>query len=722
MTETRIEPVNILLVDDRAENLTALISMLEQPGYRLITATSGSEALKLVLKEMFAAIVLDVIMPIMDGFEVASLIKARERSRHIPIIFLTAVGVDLDRIHEAYSLGAVDYLMKPVPPHVLRAKVSVFVELHRKTEEVKRQAELLREHDRRDRERQLAELRAASERRYRDLAEAIPQLVWRANADGAVNYLSQRWREYTGMDDDQSEGWGWLRAIHPEDGEKLHAQWLSSIQAGIRFQAECRVRSAADQTFRWHLCQALPETDQIGEIIGWLGTYTDVDAQKRADEERAELLRRAEVARAEAEQMQRRWEVLAEVSRLLNGSLDYTVPLGNVARHLAETVCRGCVIEMLGDDLKVAPVAIAHRDPEEEKYLRSTLSGSRDPSTHLRLLPGSRPAPEEADPEGAHDLGPPSLSGRLHLEVPIEARGRVVGAITLLATETGWSHGSEDIAFAKDIGQRIAMFVESAKLYDKAQRAIGARDEFLSIASHELRTPVTSLKLQIQLLARSLRGEGRVPFSVENAAIKVEIAERQIERLALLIAALLDVSRIGAGQLIIDLRDTDLCQLARDVAVKFTDSSAMDESTITIAAAEPVVGRWDPMRIEQVITNLFSNALKYGPGAPIEVTIRADGPNAVLAVRDHGIGIAPENIARIFDRFERAVSPIAYGGLGLGLYITRHIVSAHGGTIEVVSQPGAGAEFRVTLPLDAEASSAHPARALQTPALEASGG
>jgi PAS domain S-box-containing protein len=700
-SEARIEPVDILLVDDRPENLTALISMLDQPGYRLSTATSGSEALKLVLKELYAVIVLDVVMPIMDGFEVAALIKARERSRHIPIIFLTAVGVDLDRIHEAYELGAVDYLMKPVPPHVLRAKVSVFVELYRKTEEVKRQAELLREHDRRERERQLAELKAASDRRYRDLAEAIPQLVWRANADGSVNYLSQRWREYTGMGDDQSEGWGWLRAIHPEDGEALRALWLSSIGAGTGFQAECRVRSDADHTFRWHLCQALPERDPTGAVIGWLGTYTDVDAQKRADEERAELLRRAERARAEAEQMQRRWAVLAEVSRLLNESLDYAVPLANVARHLAETVSRGCVIELLDESYKVVPVAVAHRDAEEEKRLRGTAGTPRGPSTRLLLLEGPKSGGARLD--GAVDRDAPPLSARSQLDVPVEARGRVVGAISLLAPEPGWTHGSDDIAFAKDIGQRVAMFVESARLYDKAQRAIGARDEFLSIASHELRTPVTSLKLQIQLLARSLRGEGRVPFSVESAATKVEIAERQIERLATLIAALLDVSRIGAGQLIIDVRDMDLSQLTRDVAVRFADSCAVDGSSIAIDADEPVMGRWDPMRLEQVITNLLANALKYGPGSPIEVTVREDGSRAFLTVKDHGIGIAAENLGRIFDRFERAVSPNAYGGLGLGLYITRHLVTAHGGSIDVVSEPGAGAEFRVTLPLDAGA-------------------
>jgi len=569
MSTTPSEQVNVLLVDDRPENLAALSVMLEQPDYRLITATSGAEALKLVLQERFAVILLDVVMPVMDGLEVASLIKTRERSRHIPIIFLTAAGADLDRIHEAYSLGAVDYLIKPVAPHVVRAKVAVFVELYRKSEEVKRQAQMLIEQDRHERERQLAELRAEGERR----------------------------------------------------------------------------------------------------------------------------------ARAEAERMQRRWEVLAEVSRLLNESLEYAVPLAKVARHLVETACHGCIIELIGEDLEIAPVAIAHRDREEEKRLRAAVNDAAVAAGRSRVLfRRAKAAIDEARNRDPHEGGSWSRADKVQVEAPIEARGRVVGFITLLGPESSWIHGAEESSFVKDVGQRVAMFVESARLYHKAQRAIGARDEFLSIASHELRTPVTSLKLQIQLLGRSLRGEGRVAFSVDNAISKVQLAEEQIERLASLISALLDVSRIGAGQLVLDAREMDLSQMVHSVASRFADSAAIDGTPIDIDAAKPVVGRWDPMRIDQVITNLITNALKYGNGSPIAVRVGADEQKAVLSVRDRGIGIAPEHMDRIFDRFERAVSPVAYGGLGLGLYITRHIVGAHGGSIEVESEPGSGAEFRVTLP------------------------
>src|SRR5262249_39569021 len=148
------------------------------------------------------------------------------------------------------------------------------------------------------------------------------------------------------------------------------------------------------------------------------------------------------------------------------------------------------------------------------------------------------------------------------IEVPIEARGRVIGALTLLGLAPDMGRGADDIAFVKDIGRRVAMFVESKRLYSKAQQAIRARDEFLSIASPELRTPVTSLKIQVQLIGRGLRGQGRVPLSIPDAAAKADIAERQIDRLSTLIDALLDVSRIGAGQLILHKEEMDLCRAA----------------------------------------------------------------------------------------------------------------------------------------------------------------
>ncbi len=177
-------PIDILLVDDRAEDLLALEVVLTDPGLRLVKASSGVEALRCALREDFAVILLDVGMPGLHGFEVAQLIKKRERSRHIPIIFLTAETKDVESIYRGYEVGAVDYILKPIEPDVVRAKVAVFVELHRRGEEIRRQADLLQAAERERREAELAELRDATELRYRNLAEAIPQIVWTAQPAG----------------------------------------------------------------------------------------------------------------------------------------------------------------------------------------------------------------------------------------------------------------------------------------------------------------------------------------------------------------------------------------------------------------------------------------------------------------------------------------------------------------------------------------------------------
>ncbi len=171
-----------------------------------------------------------------------------------------------------------------------------------------------------------------------------------------------------------------------------------------------------------------------------------------------------------------------------------------------------------------------------------------------------------------------------------------------------------------------------------------------------------------------------------------------MKKLSRLIEELLSVSRIQAGRLELVLAEVDLSSVAREVAEHFKQDLARAGSTLSLAAGEPVVGRWDRHRLEQVLTNLIANATKFGAGKPIEVVVTRDGGTARLVVRDHGIGIAPERLPRVFERFERGVSASEYGGMGLGLFIVQQIVAAHGGTVEVESTLGDGATFTVALP------------------------
>ncbi|AUX31384.1 MULTISPECIES: ATP-binding protein [Sorangium] len=251
-----------------------------------------------------------------------------------------------------------------------------------------------------------------------------------------------------------------------------------------------------------------------------------------------------------------------------------------------------------------------------------------------------------------------------------------------------------------DITERKRIEAERALLLEDEQRARAAaeaavrmRDDFVSIASHELYTPIAGLKLAVQGLMREATA---LPAGAQRLA---GMADRQCRRLVRLIEDLLNVARIQAGKLELTLGDVDLRALSREVVEDFDVELKQSGSTVIWRADAPVVGMWDRARLEQVVTNLVLNAIKYGRGKPIEISVAAEGEMAKLVVADRGIGIDPSRVPYIFERFERGVSAQHYGGLGLGLYISRRIVIAHGGSIRVESELGAGAAFIVDLPL-----------------------
>ncbi len=293
---------------------------------------------------------------------------------------------------------------------------------------------------------------------------------------------------------------------------------------------------------------------------------------------------------------------------------------------------------------------------------------------------------------------------------PIKSGNRVLGIVEFFSRKTR-SFDHDLLQDVTTLGGQIGQFIDRLVALENLQKTIGERDEFLSIASHELKTPLTTLSLQLQMLERSLRTAPNQAGGIVEAHTKaprdkikktVKICGNQAKKLSELLDELLDLTRIRLGRLRLDYTEVDLFQVTQEVIDRFSAGMNLNQKIDVRGATGIVKGHWDSTRIEQIITNLISNAIKYGEGGHIEVDVIADPAMQYgrLIVKDHGMGIPVEMQVKIFERFERAVGPSHITGLGLGLYITRQIVEAHGGSISVHSEVGKGSTFTVALPLE----------------------
>jgi signal transduction histidine kinase/DNA-binding response OmpR family regulator len=579
------EKINILMVDDNAANLLALESILQAPDRNLVSASSGDEALRYLLGTDVAVILLDVYMPGIDGLETAAMIRGREKSRDIPIIFLTADSTGHRHISRGYSLGAVDYILKPVEPDILRSKVAVFVELFKKTEEIKRQAELLHEKN--------IELEEANLQRLGRLIELGQQLAAERDPSRVLEKFCHAARDIVGADH---------AAVGVVEGDDTESPYFCRSDAnGTQDAGDARAPSAGEGV--------IAKLFSEGRTLRLGG-----DGEPLAGEH-------------------------LPPTRLSAHSL-----LGTPITHSGRALGWLYLTDKIGAD----------EFSEADERLAGTLA------TQVAV---------------AYE------SARLYAEAQRQAAA--------LKLEVAERKQAEE--------ERASMLVREQAARADAERANRTKDEFLATLSHELRTPLTAILGWSRLLRTS-------KFEGEQLTRALETIERNARSQSQLIDDLLDVSRIITGKLRIDAQPIELVPIV-EAAIDSIRPAAEAKSIRFEVALDPSAGRvsGDADRMQQVVWNLFSNAVKFTPeGGRVEVRLERVDSHARISVADSGVGIDAKFLPFIFDRFRQADGSTTrkHGGLGLGLAIVRHLVELHGGEVSVRSGgTERGSTFSVVLPL-----------------------
>jgi signal transduction histidine kinase len=550
----------------------------------------------------------------------------------------------------------------------------------------------------------------------RELCAADAAWITRPAGDGPAHtfrYMSgtrfQRWRDVL---IEPGRGMGGLvlatgRAVRTEDyrhDPRFSREYVHAIEAeGVVAQLIVPIRSAARLEGLLYVsrrsARGFSERDE--SLLGRLADEAAVVLHN------VELLAREQAARAEAEATERRASFLAQASVLLAASsLDVEATLRNVARLAVPFLADFCAVDMADERGQPRRVVAVHADPEKERLVRE-----------VRDRHGFNPAAQEGVPRvlatgraafvphvTEEHLRAAATSGAqldllLQLKlaswiiVPLTARGRVLGAITLVMAESGRRYTPGDLGMAEDLGRRAAVAIENAQLYREAQAANEAKDQFLATLSHELRTPLNA----VYGWARMLR-DPRLP--AEMLPRGLEAIERNARAQMQLIEDLLDVSRITTGKLRLEVRPVDVgavIEAALDSVRPAAEARGVRLTTLIDPRATPIMG--DPDRLQQVAWNLLVNAVKFTPrGGRVEVTLRRVNSHVEMVVADTGAGIDPALLPHLFERFRQGDR--AHGGLGIGLALVRSLVELHGGTVTAASEgAGRGATFTVKLPL-----------------------
>lgn len=527
------------------------------------------------------------------------------------------------------------------------------------------------------RRRAEAEL-SESEARFQALADNIPQLAWMADESGWISWYNQRWYEYTGTTLEDMQGWGWQKVHHPDHLARVVEKVRHHFETGEIWEDTFPLRGK-DGRYRWFLSRAIPLRDDRGVLVKWIGTNTDVTEER----------------------------FLRSATGVLAASLDFRETLASIATLAVPALADWCAVELVTEGGTTEQLAVEHIDRSKVELaheLRRRFPPDPDaPGGVAHVLRTGQPELYEdltdtcltqlaRSPEHAAILR--GLGLRSAMITPMVARGRTVGAISFISAESGRRYTPRDLDTAQELALRAALALDNARLFREAQEAARAREEILAVVSHDLRNPLSTIQMSTELLLSGTVG------SNERSRWQLGVVHRAVGRMERLIGDLLDMASIQAGRLALETQ----VQPAEPIVVEAIElnQALAAEQGIEIERESRVGGLQvlgDRQRIMQVFSNLIGNAIKFcPPGERITVSARREDGQLHFSVSDTGPGISEQELPHIFEPYWSA-DRHASQGTGLGLFIAKGIIEAHGGRIWAESTVGVGSTFHFTLPL-----------------------
>jgi PAS domain S-box-containing protein len=445
---------------------------------------------------------------------------------------------------------------------------------------------------------------------------------------------------------------------------RLHAEGWQVRKDGTRFWAESIYTALRDES---------------GALKGFAKVMRDVTERRRAE---------------------RTQRMFAEAGRIFNQLLEPEMTVAELARLMVPELADGCILYLLASGGRLVPQAVAHVEADKERLMRELHKRAPPAASGPGGVPRvARTGRSERIEQVTDDTLEQMAQNEEHLRmlrrmglasmlaVPLSVGGQTSGVLVLLSSQQEQRFTAADQVFVEELAGRAALALDNARLFQEAQRAL----ELIGVASHDLANPLNAMQLLLTRLSKTEREPERLREGLAAAL-------RHSQRLGQLLHNLLDLSRLSSGKLTLEVSRVDLVEVVREVVERHAEQAAEAGCTISVQGPSRMEGHWDRLRLERVVANLLSNALKFGRGKPVEVGLERQEAGVRLWVRDHGAGIAPEAQRRIFERFEREKSAGRHAGFGLGLYIVRQLVEAHGGTVQVESTLEQGALFTVELP------------------------